>query len=125
MPLDDVLLELKDKYHKDLPEMQSRLSEMLQKEDYEGIYQEVHKLKGTGSTYGFPEVTELATVLETLSRQTYKEKSEDLHNGLRLLEKIHKSHEQSTGLTKNFNLFENDVFTKLKQRVKELDSNDI
>lgn len=67
--LSQVLAELKADYLKSLPAKIAHLQELTQQHDWHNLSEEYHKLKGTGKTYGFPEVSILCEKLEHLALQ--------------------------------------------------------
>jgi HPt (histidine-containing phosphotransfer) domain-containing protein len=67
--LSELLLELKNEYRKNFPKRIQVLRELTQRQDWECLTREFHKLKGTGRTYGYPEVSILCEVLEEACRQ--------------------------------------------------------
>ena len=44
------------------------MSALLEEEDFDRIRSLAHNIKGTGGSYGFPELTHLAAVLESSAR---------------------------------------------------------
>jgi len=67
--LSELLLELKNDYRKNFPKRVQSLRELTQLQDWESLTREFHKLKGTGRTYGYPEVSILCEVLEQACRE--------------------------------------------------------
>ncbi len=59
-----------------------RLSEKL---NWDAIREEYHKIKGTGTTYGFPDLTRLCETMEELCRDKDRRRPEHLHAALELL----------------------------------------
>jgi len=53
-----------------------------------------HKLKGTGSTYGLPEVSELAEVLEDICTDRPAAAPQAARRATELLREIHRAHTQ-------------------------------
>jgi HPt (histidine-containing phosphotransfer) domain-containing protein len=64
--LKDVLKELQKNYLASMPEKISNLELLWSKRELDLLKTDYHKLKGTGRTYGFPEITALGAALERL-----------------------------------------------------------
>jgi len=62
--LSEILAELKAEYIQKFPAKVTKIEVLFQKEDWDDLREEFHKLKGTGLTYGFPEVSILCEALE-------------------------------------------------------------
>jgi HPt (histidine-containing phosphotransfer) domain-containing protein len=62
------LAELKVEYRSQFPTKIRTLESAFQKEDWLKLADELHKLKGTGKTYGFPEVSSVCEALEDYCR---------------------------------------------------------
>jgi HPt (histidine-containing phosphotransfer) domain-containing protein len=61
--LDD-MLELRTAYIISLANKAERLAQALSSKDFETVERLGHQLKGSGSTYGFPEISALGAQLE-------------------------------------------------------------
>ena len=59
MNLDDVLAKLQKTYIKNMPEKLQLMKTHINAKDFKALREEFHKIKGTGRTYGLPEVTDL------------------------------------------------------------------
>lgn len=68
MSFDQMMAELKQDYIKSLPEKIQVLGQHFKNESVEDLRNDFHKLKGTGKTYGLPEVTELALIMERICK---------------------------------------------------------
>lgn len=64
--LSEVLAELKAEYRQKFPEKLAKLRALHADQDWAALKEEFHKLKGTGRTYGYPEVSQLCEALEQL-----------------------------------------------------------
>ncbi len=64
--LQDLFAELKGEYLETFPEKIAAIREHWQVRNREGLHTEFHKIKGTGTTYGIPEVTAVAELLEEM-----------------------------------------------------------
>lgn len=62
--LSEILAELKVEYRSSFPRKIQKLRDTLATGDLDLLREEFHKLKGTGKTYGFPEVSVLCEVME-------------------------------------------------------------
>lgn len=89
--LSRLLSDLKKEYLIALPEKIEKLRSLTQKEKWLEIQEEYHKLKGTGKTYGFPEISVLCEQLETLAQKKESQKTGLFLDALNLLEEIHKA----------------------------------
>lgn len=61
--LDDIS-DLIEKYVRDLSETSDRISQLLSTNNWQELRNEIHQLKGTGSAFGFPEITSRCTDIE-------------------------------------------------------------
>lgn len=66
MSFDDLLKTLHQEYLSSLPIKISSIQNQMQVGDPSELRESFHKLKGTGRTYGLPEVSELAAVVEEI-----------------------------------------------------------
>jgi HPt (histidine-containing phosphotransfer) domain-containing protein len=65
MSFDELLKSLQRDYLKSIPEKIKLIEGLIHAADTHNIRESFHKLKGTGRTYGLPEVSELAEIVET------------------------------------------------------------
>ncbi len=84
--LSSVLADLKADYLRDLPRKIERLRTLTEANNWAALYDEYHKLKGTGKTYGFPEISQLCERLEHLSQKKESQKQSLFLDAIRLLE---------------------------------------
>jgi len=89
--LSRLLSDLKKEYLITLPEKIEKLRSLTEKEKWIEIQEEYHKLKGTGKTYGFPEISTLSEQLETLAQKKESQKKGLFLEALDLLEEIRKA----------------------------------
>jgi HPt (histidine-containing phosphotransfer) domain-containing protein len=87
-----VLNELKADYLKKLPTKIVNLRALTEAQNWEGLEDEYHKLKGTGKTYGFPEISTICEKLEFLVQQKHHQKPELFQGANDLLEKMHQGY---------------------------------
>ena len=76
--------EILNKYHSRRKDELPVYRKALDTQDFSAIEQIGHKLKGNGITFGFPELSELGTKMETQAQEKNLAQLEDL---LRLFEK--------------------------------------
>lgn len=110
--LKSLMAELREEYLNGFPEKYLRLQDCFAKQDWYSIELEYHKLKGTGTTYGVPEVTELCEVLERLCRNNKSIDKNVLDLSIELLKKIKQKYQEN----QDFNLAANKDFQKLKMQ---------
>lgn len=61
--------ELKVEYIRELPLKIKNLEELLEHQNQDGLYEKFHRLKGSGATYGCPEISMLGEVMENLYKK--------------------------------------------------------
>lgn len=66
MSLGELLKTLQKEYLSELPERISVIDQHIKDQDIEALKEDFHKLKGTGKTYGIPEISELGEKMEGL-----------------------------------------------------------
>lgn len=66
MSIDDVLSELRKTYLAALPKRAALIESLWKEHRYTEVESEFHKLKGTGKTYGLPEVSQIGELAERL-----------------------------------------------------------
>jgi HPt (histidine-containing phosphotransfer) domain-containing protein len=97
--LKDLLAELQKNYLDSIPEKIINLEMLWKSERLDELTTEYHKLKGTGRTYGLPEVTQLGEVMEYLCENQPSNPAAEPHKtlgvvvpaSLLILERIRKS----------------------------------
>ncbi|MCE3011123.1 MAG: Hpt domain-containing protein [Proteobacteria bacterium] len=90
-----VLKELKAEYLLSLPQKIQELSFWTNQEDYKALEDAYHKLKGTGKTYGFPEISVLAEQMEHLAVRNLSQKKLYFEKALIVMEKLKTSYEKN------------------------------
>lgn len=88
MSLDDVLAELRKTYLDALPARADQIEKLLSQGLYNEVETEFHKLKGTGKTYGLPEVTMIGEVAERLCEHGSTSADESVPAALSALRKV-------------------------------------
>lgn len=99
--LEDIIGPLKAEYISELPHRIEKMRSLLRSRNIEDARNIFHNLKGTGATYGFPEISTLCQVLELICATSDIEKEAKipyLELGLGLLEEIHQARSQSKAL---------------------------
>ena len=91
-PFSQVLSELKEDYLRIFPQKLELLQELTQKHDWAGLTTEYHKLKGSGKTYGFPQISIVCEILEDFASQKRHQKPETFEKALILLEKMYQTY---------------------------------
>jgi HPt (histidine-containing phosphotransfer) domain-containing protein len=66
MSLEDLLAELKTEYLVSITDKISTIETLWREHQLEELETEFHKMKGTGSTYGLPEISQLGEAMERL-----------------------------------------------------------
>jgi HPt (histidine-containing phosphotransfer) domain-containing protein len=110
--LSDLFKELKGEYLDSFPEKIETIRKLWQSGDRKGLHNEFHKIKGTGSTYGLPEVTTIAEILEEMCLKNSDKLGMSIVIALDLMQKICRSHKfeldydfQKDPLYKNLRVF--------------------
>jgi HPt (histidine-containing phosphotransfer) domain-containing protein len=65
----DIMKELQDEYIRTLPEKIKSLEAHFQKLEYDKVTDAFHKIKGSGMTYGVPELSAIGATLETICQK--------------------------------------------------------
>ena len=66
MSFDDMMKELREEYVAELPAKIQEIEKNLQSSNHDQLRDNFHKLKGTGKTYGIPEISQLGEVVEKI-----------------------------------------------------------
>lgn len=90
-----LLLELKEEYLKALPKKIEKINQLLEEEKWNELHDEFHKLKGTGKTYGFPQISQVCQILENLSAMRPIQDKSLFIQGSELLARMQHSYEQN------------------------------
>lgn len=88
MSIQDVLAELRKSYLEALPSRADTIEKLFQERKYAEVETEFHKLKGTGKTYGLPEVSQIGEVAERLVENGTTSAEESVPAALKVLRKI-------------------------------------
>lgn len=88
MSIHDVLAELRKTYLEALPARADGIERLLSEGKYNEVETEFHKLKGTGKTYGLPEVSQVGEVAERLVEHGSTSAEESVPAAIKVLRKI-------------------------------------
>ena len=92
MSLEEMMAELQKEYLASFPNKISAIKAHAEENNMDELKNDFHKLKGTGLTYGIPEVSELALKMEDLCKDKHPQVLPQLLPiALNLLEKIYTS----------------------------------
>lgn len=83
--------QLKKEYIESLPEKMAQIQKHIELQAHDAIREDFHKLKGTGSTYGLPEVSTLAQVVEDICIQDISRSVDTATKALEILQDIYSS----------------------------------
>lgn len=84
----EVMAELRTEYLEGFEEKFKTINQFFADKDWYSLELEYHKLKGTGSTYGVPEVSTLCEIVERICRENKEIGQELLDQSIELLSKI-------------------------------------
>lgn len=110
---EQMMEELKKEYVESLPSKIAEIQKQVEANNIQDVREYFHKLKGTGKTYGLPEITELGEVMEKLCIQNPGEARQYVPSALILLRKIH----SERSLARAVNLSLEQSFSQLKALV--------
>ncbi len=88
MTFDQMMAELRQEYIQSLPEKIQNLERCWAARDLPALQDSFHKLKGTGKTYGLPEVSLVAEVMERICKTQPQALDTAAPLGLALFQKI-------------------------------------
>ena len=109
---EDHLKQLKEKYLAGLNLKMEAMRHFHQQGDLDSLRAELHKIKGTGLTYGFPEISQICRLFEQLVKKGEKDSFE---MSFSLLEKVLFDRQRN----KIYPLQEDKAFLKLQASVPE------
>ena len=94
MSFEELLKNLHHEYLASLPGKIGSIEQLLLRPDAAALREAFHKLKGTGTTYGVPEVSELAAVVETVCSTVPERAVTAAGQATALLKEIHQHRSQ-------------------------------
>ena len=103
MSFDDLLKGLQADYLSSLPEKIKTIDAQVQARQAADVRESFHKLKGTGKTYGFPEVSELAEIVENICIRNLETGLAAATLALPVLADIHAQRRQNASFSLNGN----------------------
>lgn len=83
-----LMKSLQEKYLKSLPATIELIEKSLATSDWASVLMEFHKLRGSGTTYGFEEVSELGYAVEKICQANPQPKKELIADAITLLKEI-------------------------------------
>ena len=90
-----MLIEMKHDYLESFPHKIATIKKFIAEEKWAELHDEYHKLKGTGKTYGFPEVSVVCEILETLTMTRPVKDPEIFKKSSELLDRMHQAYLQN------------------------------
>lgn len=109
--LNDLFAELKGEYLDTFPEKIEAIRNFWQAHNRDGLHNEFHKIKGTGTTYGIPEVTAIAEMLEELCENDSEKLGSAVMVSLELFHKV----SQSYKFGQEYDLYKDPLYKAVKQ----------
>lgn len=94
MSIEDLIKKLNQEYLATLPHKISSIETLCAQADIPGLRDAFHKLKGTGRTYGLPEISDLAEILEKICVERPEHAVTASNRGLCLLKDVFQSRTQ-------------------------------
>lgn len=91
MSLQNLLAELQKEYLQSLPEKISAITVLIKARQMDLVETEFHKLKGTGRTYGVPEISRVGELGERACWIPDGNRFDAINKALDLLSKVHQS----------------------------------
>lgn len=111
MSLDQLLADLKKEYLESLPARLAGIRQHLLDGAIETLEDDFHKLKGTGRTYGIPEISDVGALAETICGDARHLVTAAVPLAIELLTDIHKAHVRQ----ETFDVQADPRFSKLRQ----------
>lgn len=96
--LSDVLEGLRKDYLSNLPQKISLIKKLTLDENWKELYNEYHKLKGTGKTYGFPEISTLCAKMENFAQNVETQNKSIFEKAVGLLDELRISYSEQKPL---------------------------
>ena len=91
MSFDNLMIQLRREYVSTLPEKIQTIRHFFNSRDALGFRGVFHKLKGTGATYGVPELSLLGETLESYCERNPSRLEAAVPDALDILSKVHES----------------------------------
>lgn len=84
----ELLAELQKEYIKTFPEKAAILTSSIEKQDFDSVQNQLHKMAGSGATYGMPEITKVCRTLENYLQDSPDKSFRHLASGVELVKRI-------------------------------------
>lgn len=110
MNFNEMLEQMRREYVAELPQKMEHIRKNFAAGDYAQLLEDFHKLKGTGTTYGLPEITELGALVEEICEDIPANGPQALPLALELLQAIFEQRSNA----KAFDILSDPRFSKLK-----------
>ena len=111
MSFEELLKSLRADYVAALPGKIDIILDQIDTSAHDELRESFHKLKGTGTTYGLPEVSELAEVLEDICTDQPTAAPVAARRATELLREIHQAHARD----QSFDLHGDPRFSEVRQ----------
>jgi len=116
MSFQDVMATLKKEYVASIPEKIAEIRGLSKSKNYPALRDAFHKLKGSGQTYGLPDISQIATPVESLFKKGSSDAMPACERALILFERIYKAETQQLP----FQLIEQPEFLTLMSKAGKL-----
>lgn len=94
MSYEEMMIELRKEYLETFNEKIHRISSHLAKGLIDEIELEFHKMKGTGSTYGLPEISNIGQLMENMCREKPQSLQKALPKAIEFMQVAVNAHQQ-------------------------------
>ncbi len=89
MSLNDLMDELRAEYIQSFPQKIADITTYFQQKDLDNLINSFHKIKGSGKTYGIPEMSELGEHFERLLKEQKEAALPLVSKAILLIQRIH------------------------------------
>lgn len=110
---EQMMEELRKEYLESLPSRIQEIQTKSEQNKVQEVLEHFHKLKGTGKTYGIPEISELGEVMERICRELPAQANQHVPDAVTLLRTIH----QERSARRPVDLSNDPRFSKLKSLI--------
>lgn len=110
-PLSEVLDDLKKEYILSFPKKLEKIEKLTAEKNWKELADEYHKLKGTGKTYGFPQISTLCEKMELMANQSSTQQRPLFESGFTVLKKLLTAYQQNS----SFSIHEDPLFLMLNE----------
>lgn len=115
MSLHNLLAELQKEYLESLPAKITAINDLIKKGEMELVETEFHKLKGTGRTYGVPEISRVGELGERACWIPDSKRDAAIFQALQLLERVH----QTRAKGKDYLIEDDDTCKSLSKLIEQ------